>query len=268
MAELVSAASGKAGAEDDLLASQSDTEAYYGKFQNARELTSRAMNSATANNAVETAISYQAAASLRELEAGAHQRARAQATSALKAAPGREVQAMAALVLARTGDIAGAQKLASELDKKFPLDTHVQKYWLPSIRAAIAMAGNEPQQAIELLKMSSPVELAWPNANVLLAPAYLRGQAYLMLGQGTAARAEFQKFIDHRGLVSNFEWAALARLGVARAYALEAQSDPAARDKARAAYQEFLTLWKDADPDIPVYQEAKTEYAKLATGVN
>lgn len=268
MAELVSAASGKPGAEDALLSSQAATESYYGKLQSARDFTQRAMRSATSNNAAQTAAQYQAEAALREVEAGNRQQARDQAVSALSAAPSREIQAMSALVLARTGDTAGAEKLASELDKAYPLDTHVQKYWLPSIHASVALARNESQQAIELLKVSAPLELAWPNVNVLLVPAYLRGQAYLMQGQGAAARSEFQKFIDHRGLVSNFEWAALARLGLARAYALEAQTDPAMRDKARAAYQEFLTLWKDADPDIPVYQQAKAEYAKLSSAAN
>jgi hypothetical protein len=125
------------------------------------------------------------------------------------------------------------------------------------------MARNDPQQVIELLKASSQIELAWPNINALLVPAYLRGEAYLMLRQGSAARAEFQKFIDHRGLVSNFAWGALARVGLARAYAIEAETDSAAREKARAAYQDFLTLWKDADPDIPIYKQAKAEYAQL-----
>ena len=98
---------------------------------------------------------------------------------------------------------------------------------------------------------------------ILLCPVYVRGEAYLMLHDGKAAATEFQKFIDHYGLVGNFPWGALARLGLARAYALEAQTDPASREKARTAYQNFLTLWKDADPDIPIYKQAKAEYAKL-----
>jgi DNA-binding winged helix-turn-helix (wHTH) protein/tetratricopeptide (TPR) repeat protein len=266
MAELVSAAAGKPGKEDALLQSQAATEGYYGKFQTARDLDVRAVNSASANHAAEAAAQYQATESLREVEAGNLRRARDQADSALKSASNREVKAVTALTLARAGDITQAEKLVSDLDTAFPLDTHVQKYWLPSIRAAIALQKKDPQQAIELLKTSGSLELAWPKVNVLLVPAYLRGQAYLMQGQGAAARAEFQKFIDHRGLVSNFEWGALARLGLARAYALEAQTDAAARDKARTAYQEFLTLWKDADPDLPIYQQAKTEYAKLLAG--
>ena len=116
-----------------------------------------------------------------------------------------------------------------------------------------------PNRAIELLKVASTIELASPtNFTIIMCPAYLRGEAYLMLRDGNRAAAEFQKFVDHRGLVVNFPWGALARLGVARAYAM--QGDTA---KAKAAYQDFLTLWKDADPDIPVLIAAKSEYTKL-----
>jgi DNA-binding winged helix-turn-helix (wHTH) protein/tetratricopeptide (TPR) repeat protein len=264
MADLLLAARGVPGTEDLLLAIHGDTQAWYGKLHNARELTRHAMDSAERNNAKETAASYQAAAALREVESGDRQQARDEANAALKLAPNRDVQAMAALALARAGDTADSEKLASVLNNTFPLDTLVQKYWLPSIRAAIALDRNQPAQAVELLKPATSLELASPtNVTVFLCPPYLRGQAYFMLGQGGAARAEFQKLIDHSGLAANFQWAALARLGIARAYALEAETDPTARDKARTAYQDFLTLWKDADPDIPIYQQAKAEYAKL-----
>ena len=259
MAQLVSAATGKAGAEDRLLATQADTEGWYGKLKNAHELTGRAMDSAQHNDAKESAAAYQAAAALREVEAGNREQARAEAHAALKLAPNRDVRAIAALALARAGDTAGAEKLAAELDKAFPLDTLVQRYWLPTIRAGVALERKDPDRAIELLKAASTVELGEPtNLAMSLCPVYLRGEAYLMLHDGNAAAAEFQKFIDHRGLVVNFPWGALARLGLARAYAL--QGDTA---KARAAYQDFLTLWKDADPDIPILKEAKAEYAKL-----
>jgi len=171
---------------------------------------------------------------------------------------------MAALALARAGDTARAEKLVAELDRTFPLDTLVQRYWLPTIRAALALLRKDPNRAIELLKVASTVELgeAVP-ANLSLCPVYVRGDAYVMLHDGKAAAAEFQKFIDHYGIVVNFPWGALARLGLARAYALQADTDPAARDNARTAYQNFLALWKDADPDIPIYQQAKAEYQKL-----
>jgi serine/threonine protein kinase/tetratricopeptide (TPR) repeat protein len=259
MAQLVSAAMGKPGAEDLLLATQADTEGWYGKLKNAHELTGRAMDSAQHHDAKEAAAAYQAAAALREVEAGNREQARAEAKAALKLAPNRVVRAEAALALAQAGDTAGPEKLAAELDKTFPLDTLVQRYWLPTIRAGVALERKDPNQAIELLKVASTIELSEPTQfTIFLCPAYLRGEAYLMLHDGIAAAVEFQKFIDHRGLVMNFPWGALARLGLARAYAL--QGDAA---KARTAYQDFLTLWKDADPDIPILKQAKAEYAKL-----
>ena len=259
MAQLVSAAMGKPGAEDLLLATQADTEGWYGKLKNAHELTRRAMDSAQQNDANERTASYQAAAALREVESGNREQARAEANAALKMAPNRDVQAIAALALARAGDTAGAEKLAAELDRTFPLDTLVQRYWLPTIRAAVALEHKDPNRAIELLKAASTIELGEiTQLTIFLCPAYLRGEAYLMLHDGNRAAAEFQKFIDHRGVVMNFPWGALARLGLARAYAM--QGDTA---KAKAAYQDFLTLWKDADPDIPILKEAKAEYTKL-----
>jgi len=259
MAQLVSAAMGKPGAEDIMLATQADTEGWYGKLMNAHELTGRAMESAQHNDAKESAATYQAEATLREVESGNREQARTEANAALKLAPNRDVREMAALALARAGDTAGAEKLVAELDKTFPLDTLVQRYWLPTIRAGVAMERQDPNRAIELLKVASSVELGLPtNIAILMCPVYLRGEAYLMLHNGTRAAAEFQKFIDHRGAVMNFSWGALARLGLARAYAF--QGDMA---KARAAYQDFLTLWKDADSDIPILKVAKAEYAKL-----
>ena len=264
MAHLGANAVGKRGTEDLLLASQADTEAWHGKLKNAHELTWRAIDSARRNDAKEAAANYQALAALREVEWGCWEQARADAEAAVKLAPNRDVRAMAALVLARGGDPVAAEKLAADLDKTFPLDTLVQRYWLPTIQAAVALQRKDPKQAIELLKAASGIELGQPtNLSVFLCPAYLRGEAYLMLHDGNAAAAEFQKFIDHYGLVGNFPWGALARLGLARAYALNAATDPAVRDKAGTEYQNFLTLWKDADPDIPIYQQAKAEYAKL-----
>jgi len=240
-----------------LLATQAETEGWYGKLKDAHELARRAMDSAQHNDAKETAALYQAAAALREVESGNREQARVEANAALKLAPNRDVRAIAALALARAGDAAGAEKLAAELDKTFPLDTLVQRYWLPTIWAAVSLDRKDPNRAIELLKVASTVELAAPmNLSIFLCPVYLRGEAYLMLHDGNAAAAEFQKFIDHRGLVANFPWGALARLGLARAYAMQG-------DTAKAAYQDFLTLWKDADTDIPILKQAKAEYAKL-----
>jgi hypothetical protein len=213
MAQLASAAMGKPGSEDLLLAMQADSEGWYGKLKNARELTEGALDSAQHNDAKETAAAYQAAAALCEAEAGNREQARAEANAALKLAPSRDVRAIATLALARAGDTAGAEKLAAELDKTFPLDTLVQTYWLPTIRAGVALERQDPNPAIELLKTASTVELSSITAalTIFLCPAYLRGEAYLRLHDGSRAAAEFQKFIDHRGVVMNFPWGALAR---------------------------------------------------------
>jgi len=259
MARTVPAAAGKPGAEEPLLAIQADAEGWYGKLKNAHELTGRAMDSALHHNAKEAAAAYQAEAALREVESGYREQARAEAEASVKLAKDRDVWVIAALALARAGDTAGAEKLAAELDKTFPLDTLVQRYWLPTIRAGVALQSKDPDRAIELLKVVSPVELGGqPMLAAYMSPAYVRGEAYLMLHDGNRAAVEFQKFIDHRGLVATFSWGALARLGLARAYAL--QGDTA---KARAAYRDFLTLWKDADAGIPILKEARAEYAKL-----
>jgi tetratricopeptide (TPR) repeat protein len=258
MAQLLSASMGKPGIEDLLLSDQADTEGWYGKLKNAQELTRRAMESAQHNDAKETAASYQAEAALLEVESGNREKARSEANAAMKLAPNRDVRAMTGLALARAGDSTGAEKLAAELDRTFPQDTLVHRYWLPTIRAAVALERKDPNRAIELLTEASPIELGTPNKFVVLVPVYVRGEAYLALHDGNRAAAEFQKFIDHRGLVVNLPWGSVARLGLARAYAMQGDTV-----KARAAYQNFLTLWKDADPDIPILIEAKAEYAKI-----
>jgi len=259
MAKSASAAMGKPGTEGLLLAAEADTEGWYGKLKSAHELTERAMDSAQRNEAKETAAGYQVQAALREVEFGNREQASVDAKAAVKLAPNRDVRAVAALALARAGDTGAAEKLAAELDKAFPLDTLVQREWLPTIRASVALERKDPNQAIELLKAARTIELGIPsNLAGALCPVYLRGEAYLMLHDGNRATAEFQKFIDHRGVVMNFPWGALARLGQARAYGL--QGDTA---KAKSAYQGFLTLWKDADPDIPILKQARAEYGKL-----
>ena len=236
MAQLASTTMGRRGDEDAMLAAQADTETWYGRLKNARELTRRAMDSAERNDAKETAPGYRAEAALFEVDAGNREQGRADADAAMKLAPNRDVQEIAAVALARAGDTVGASKLADELDKTFPLDTIVQSYWLPVIRAAVALQRKDPRRTIELLQVVGNMELA---ASGCSQPIF-RGEAYLQLHDGNRAAAEFQKYIDHRGLVRNLAWGALARLGLARAYAM--QSDTT---KARAAYQDFLTLWKE-----------------------
>jgi eukaryotic-like serine/threonine-protein kinase len=259
MAQLSAAALGQAWNEAPILATEADTEAWYGKYRSARELTERAVVSAQHADAPESAAIFLASAALREVEAGNRQRAVNDAEAALKLAPNRDVRAMSALALARAGQRAAAEKLMAQLDKEHPLDTIVQKYWLPTIKAAISLQSKDARQAIALLQVTAPIELGQPaNITVELCPVFVGGEAYLALGDGHAAAAEFEKFIEHRGVVVNFPWGALARLGAARAYAI--QSDTA---KAKAAYQEFLALWKDADPELPIYQQAKAEYGRL-----
>jgi predicted Zn-dependent protease len=196
---------------------------------------------------------------VREAETGNRPLARAEASAAWRTARHRDVQSIAAVALARSGDVKQANKLAADLAKTFPLDTLVQRYWLPTIRAALAIERREPSQAIEQLRAADKVEMGAPTSFVMiLYPAYLRGEAYLMQHDGAAAAAEFSKFIDHRGLVGNFPLGALARLGLARAHALQGE-----KGKARAAYRDFLTLWKDGDAEIPILKQARVEYAKL-----
>jgi DNA-binding winged helix-turn-helix (wHTH) protein/Tfp pilus assembly protein PilF len=246
--------------EDLLLYAQSDTEAYRGKIASARALSRRAEESAQRSFGKETAAAWQAFAALRESEFGNQKQARAGAEAAFKRSGNWKVEAVVALGLARAGDTAGAEKLTAELDKTFPQDTLVQSYWLATIRAAIALNHGNAKKALEFLQGAARYELAVssPTELATMYPVYVRGYAYLLAYQGKEAAAEFQKFIDHPGVVLNFPLGALSRLGLARAYAL--QGDTA---NARRAYQDFLTLWKDADPDLPVLRDAKAEYAKL-----
>jgi hypothetical protein len=173
----------------------------------------------------------------------------------------------AAAALAQAGDSDGAQKQVAALSKEFPLDTLIQNYWLPMIRAQVELNNGHARRAVQLLEQAKPYELSgW--SDVPIYPVWVRGQAYLASGDGPAAAAEFQKILDHPGLMSNYVTGALAHLYLGRARALEARSLQGAaaenaKGKARAAYQDFLNLWKDADPDIPILRQAKAEYAKL-----
>jgi tetratricopeptide (TPR) repeat protein len=294
----IGAAAAGQPAEDLLLAHQADTEAYHGRLTKARELSRRTVDSALRDGRQEAAATFRAEAALREALFGNKDRARQEAAAALAMAPGGQmVRTLAALALAGAGDTAKASSLADDLHKQAPLDTLLNTYWSPTIRAAIALGNASAPSlspapsgkaggatAIELLEPVRPYELALPTLfwalNVTLFPVYTRGEAYLALQQGPEAAAEFQKVLDHAGLVGNFPVGALAHLGLGRAYALEAgigtgvvsaKTDrpqgapllPDALAKARSAYQDFFTLWKDADPDVPVLKQAKLEYARL-----
>jgi serine/threonine protein kinase/DNA-binding winged helix-turn-helix (wHTH) protein/tetratricopeptide (TPR) repeat protein len=260
MSEAAASAMGKP-MEDALLGDRANTEAWYGRMRSARELTARAVLSARQIDKIENASIHEAMEAMSEAEVENSTFADSAARRALSLTPARDTRGLAALAMARAGDTAGAETLADEFDKHFPADTLMQKYWIPTIRAAVALRRKNPRKAVDQLQVARAVELGGGEPRLL--PAYVRGQAYLMLGDGKSAVAEFQKFIDHYGLVGNLPWGALARLQLARAYAIEARTNPTYRAKASATYQNFLILWKDADLDIPVYKQAKAEYAKL-----
>ncbi|HYA63254.1 MAG TPA: protein kinase [Candidatus Sulfotelmatobacter sp.] len=253
-------AMGKPGAEDILLSAQSDTEADYGHLQKARQLSAQAEESAKRNDSKETAAFWQGNAALREVEFGNKAEGLKQAREALILAPGRDVKVEAGLALARGGDVTAAEKLVDALNKEFPLDTLIQNYWLPTIRAAIELQRHDSAKAIAILHASVPYELADPppfSAGTMY-PVYLRGEAYLGAGNGALAASEFQKILDHPGVIVNFPLRALSHLGLGRARALSGDSAGA-----RTAYQDFFALWKDADPDIPILIAARSEYKKL-----
>jgi tetratricopeptide (TPR) repeat protein len=257
MAQQVTWAMGKPAVEDVLLVFEADTAAYSGRLGKAQELSRRAAASAERAEEKETAANYEADAALREALFGNAVEARQRAAAALALSTGRDVQYLAALTLAFAGDAARVQALADDLGKRFPEDTVVQFNYLPTVHAQLALDRNDSSKAIEALQTAGPYELGG-IFNAALYPIYVRGNAFLAAHQGSEAAAEFQKILDHRGIVLNEPIGALAHLQIGRAYAM--QGDTA---KARTAYQDFLTLWKDADPDIPIFIAAKSEFAKL-----
>jgi serine/threonine protein kinase/tetratricopeptide (TPR) repeat protein len=254
----VTAAKGKPEIEDALTALQSDTEAYDGHFEKARELTRLAEDTARRRGDPETAASYRAEAALREAEVGNKALAQQDVAAALATSHNRNVQLQAALALARTGNTSQARMMAGDLQKDTPANTILNCYWLPTIRAAADINQGNASSAIQLLQTASPYELGSPPPLGNLYPVYVRGQAFLRARQGSAAVVEFQKLLDHAGIVQNFLLGSLAHLGLARSYALGGDTA-----KSRIAYQDFFAVWKDADPDIPILKEAKAEYAKL-----
>ena len=258
MERLAAASAAKPGAEDLFLAQKEVVEAYHGRLRKARESVHALMNSGKDHDSVTAATRGQASIGLVEAYFGDAQQARADANEAVRrAAPKDFPRWISALALATAGDSKGAAKLVEELDKSLPLDTSFQHYWAPAIRAAIAMDHKNPREAVELLRVTSPYDLGTMGS---MDPVYLRGQAYLELGNGRAAAAEFQKIIEHPGIAQTPPpgAGALPHLGLGRAYVLQGD-----RAKARVAYQDFLTLWKDADPDIPILKQARAEYAQV-----
>jgi eukaryotic-like serine/threonine-protein kinase len=261
IARQVAWTAGKKGIEGNLFGQEADTSAYFGQLAKAREQSRRAVASAEEAKEKETAASHEADAALHEALFGNQLEARHLAASALQRSGGRDVQYVAALALAMAADSAKSQALADDLVRLFPEDTIVRLNYLPTLRAQLALNQKNAARAIETLRAASPYELMTPaNATLSLElyPVFVRGQAYLETQQGSEAATEFQKILDHRGLVNIEPIGALAHLQLGRAYAM--QSDTA---KSRVAYQDFLTLWKDADPDIPILIAAKAEFANL-----
>jgi serine/threonine protein kinase len=249
---------GNPGYEPTTLLREANTAAYGGQFSKARELTRRAVEAARRTDGDEEAAVFEGEGALREALAGNEALAKQQARAALVLANGRKVRTLAALAFGVAGDSAQAGRMADELASAFPEDTLVQFVYLPTIRAAALPVGEaaSSDRVIKILAPARQYELG--DHDLPLYPAYLAGEAYFAGRQGSAAAAEFQKIIDHPGLVLNNLIGALVHVGLGRAYAMQGD-----KIKARAAYQDFLALWKDADPDIPILKKAKGEYAKL-----
>ena len=262
MARQAARAAGKSEDEHLLSVLEVDTAAYFGHLRKAREFLRQAADSAQRAGQKENAATYYAASALREGLFGSAERAGQQANLAKRGSTGRDLDYGVALALAYAGDASQARALADDLGKRFPEDTIVQFNYLPTLRAKLALVHANPQEALVILGAASPYELGlpaydfynWPN----LYPVYVRGEAYLAAHRGSEAAKEFQKILEHRGIVLNEPIGALAHLQLGRAYALQGDTT-----KSRGAYLDFLTLWKDADPDIPIFKQAKAEYAKL-----
>ena len=274
MAEQQQWLAGQPEAENFGLALSADTEAYHGRVGKARELTQRAVDSAVRADNKEAGAVYFANAAVQQAAYEKFAEAKDSAAQALKlAAASQGVKSEAALAFAMVGDTARAKALAQDLGKRFPMDTQMKSLWLPAIRAQSALVRKNPAGALNALEATSSTSIelgaiGFVNNISCLYPTYLHGEAYLAAGQGNAAAAEFQKILYHSGIVWNCWTGALAHLGVARANVLQARTSQgpdadAARVRALAAYKDFLTLWKDADPDIPILKEAKAEYARL-----
>ena len=258
----VSVTGSKAGGEDLMLAMQADTEAFSGHLKKARELSARAVESAQKVQLAEPASMWQGFAALREAAFGNAAEAGKQADQILKLAPtSRDAQLLTALVLARAGEARRAQQILDDVRARYVGNTVVQMVWIPSIRAQMELLGKNPSEALALLNGVTPYErgeLIGNLSNCCMIPVYLRGEAYLAAGQGTAASAEFQKILGNQGIVVNCWAGSLARLGQARAQALAGQ-----KNASRATYEQFFSAWRTADSDIPILKAARAEYARL-----
>jgi hypothetical protein len=262
MARQVSASAGTPGFEATLLADEAETAAYSGRLRSAREFSRQAVDSAERAGDKEAAGMYSTLAALREALFGSAEEARRRTALAMRHPAGHDLQYASALASAYAGDDERAQKLADDLGQRFPEATVVQFNYLPTLRAKLAVSQGNVSEATEALRAALPYELARTTYSTLgwtaLYPVYVRGEAYLAAHQGKEAAAEFQKILDHRGIVLNSPIGVLAHLQIGRAYAVHGDTT-----RAKSAYQDFLNLWKNADPDIPILKAAKVEYGKL-----
>ena len=234
-----------------------------GRMRQARTMWERSIALAEQAGERERVATYETAEAVCEAHFGNMAAAKSRAEAALQLAKGRDVEYAAAFALSLAGDSSGSQKLGSDLEKRFPEDTPVQFEYLPTLRALFALAHQAPLDAVERLQTALPYDFALPGTAFFakfggLYPAYVRGEAYLAAGRDREAAAEFQKVLDHRGIVFADPIGALAHVQLGRAYHLVGDEV-----KAKASYQDFLTLWRDADPDIPILPRVKAEYAKL-----
>ena len=251
----------RAGIEDLILARQADTAAYFGEVQKARQLSRDATDSAFREDRKETAATYEAVCALREALFGNASEAGIQAAHAKSIATGQALDYAIALAFAYAGNVRMPKELADNLAARFPEDSAVQSNYLPTLRAKLSLNSADFQDAINRLRTASPYEMGYPGVAYdwqALYPVYVRGEAYLAARDGNRAAEEFQKILDHRGIVLYEPIGALANLQLGRAYLMVGETA-----KAKAAYNDFLTLWKDADPDIPILKQAKAEYARL-----
>ena len=259
----VALAQGKPESEDWLANSQALVLARSGHLLQANQMSRHAFLLAERTDRRETAATYETAPALWQAFFGNLSQARRSAMAALELSKGRDVEFGAAFALALAGDSVRAQALTNDLDQRFPEDTSVRFNYLPALRGLLALKRGEPSRAVEELQVAIPNESAVPGITFFASfgafyPAYVRGEAYLASHKGGEAAAEFERILDHRGIVFGDPIGALAHLQLGRALVLSGE-----KTRAKAAYQDFLTLWKDADPDIPVLKQAKAEYAKL-----
>ncbi|MGC1904540.1 MAG: protein kinase [Candidatus Acidiferrum sp.] len=260
MTETIAWAAGKPGIEDTFLSDQADTEAFHGRLSKARALAVRGVDSAKRSGAPETAAFWAVSQAIRDVELGDAAGARQSLATAQALSNGRDVELLSSLVYARLGDASASQKISDRINRESPVDTIIQGFWLPAIRASVELSHGTARPAVELLEGSIPYDLAQPGQFQVSTsyPAFLRGLAYLKAGNPALAIPQFQKILDHPGAVLNFITYPLAQLGIARAYAASGDAT-----KARAAYSTLLNTWKDADPSLALLQQAKAESAKL-----